>query len=172
MSKDYKKHLHSFGEKQQAGPLRAIVFGSRPKQVKQMADQLIRKNIVCRSVADEKFLLPTLSEVDPELIFLEINGQTRTPIQEIVKAVFLWTNNYARKVNVALNSPSPRLWAMAQVILYKSDLEEAEINPTGDIIIDLDEVLLKCQDAGHVNYIGLYSSWSFYSKIEPLLTRQ
>ncbi len=150
-------------------PLRAVVFGSEPNIVKQMCDQLNRKKILARAVTDEKLLLATLSEFDPDLIFLEINGVTRSPVEQIVKVVFLWTRNYARKVNAALNSPSARLWAKSKVIMYKSEEHDTNPNPTGVVITDFDEVLFKCKDAGDIIYIGLYSTWSFYSKIEPLL---
>ena len=50
--------------------LRAVVFGSQQQQVKQMTDQLTRKKILTRGVVDEKILLATLSEFDPDLIFL------------------------------------------------------------------------------------------------------
>lgn len=152
-----------------AEPLRAVVFGSHPKVVNQMCGQLERKNILSRPVTDERFLLATLSEFDPDLIFLEINGVTRSSVEQIVKVVFMWTKNYARKVNAALNSPSGRLWARAKVVMYKNEEQEAPLNPSGIVITDLDEVLFKCKDAGDITYIGLYSTWSFYSKIEPLL---
>lgn len=152
-------------------PFRALVFGSQPKQVKQMVDQLMRKKIVARGVVDEKFLLSTLSEFDPDIIFLEINGATRSPVEQIVKVVFLWTKNYARKINAALNSPTARLWAKAKVVMYKSETEDEGVNPAGATITDLDEVLFKCKESGDVIYIGLYSTWSFYSKIEPLFAK-
>ncbi|MCB9771627.1 MAG: hypothetical protein H6754_03670 [Candidatus Omnitrophica bacterium] len=150
-------------------PLRALIFGSQADQVRQMSDQLTRKKIVVRAVLDEKLLLSRLSEFNPDLIFIEINGVTRSPVEQIVKIVFLWTTNYARKVNKALNSPSARLWTNARVIMYKSDVEGDIANPAGVTITDLDEVLFKCKEIGDIKYIGLYSSWSFYSKIEPLL---
>ncbi len=171
MNDDFKKMPQNFDAEKRAEPLRAVVFGSDARQVKQMVDQLTRKKIVSRGVVDEKFLLATLSEFDPDLVFLEINGITRSPIDQIVKVVFLWTKNYARKINAALNSPSPRLWSKAKVILYKSETQQQDFNPTGAGVVDFDEVLFKCKEAGDIIYIGLYSSWSFYSKIEPLLLK-
>jgi hypothetical protein len=156
---------------QYAQPLRAIVFGTQPLQVKQMSNQLIRKKILSRGIVDEKLLLSALSEVDPDLIFLEINGQTRSPIEKIVKIVSLWTTNYARKVNAVLNSPSPRLWAKAKVIMFKSEIDYTGINPHDITITDEDETLFRCKEVGDVIYIGLYSAWSFYSKIEPFLRK-
>lgn len=168
---DNKEIISDRPEEQEAQLLRAIVFGSQPQQVKQMANQLTRKKIVSRAIVDEKFLLPSLSEVDPDLIFLEINGQTRSPIEEIVKIVALWTTNYARKVNAVLNSPSSRLWAKAKVIMFKSEIDYTGMNPHDITITDEDETLFRCKEVGDVIYIGLYSSWSFYSKIEPLLRK-
>lgn len=156
---------------QQDEPLRAIVFGSQPQQIKQMSNQLNRKKILSRGIVDEKFLLSSLSEVDPDLIFMEINGQTRSPIEKIVKIVSLWTTNYARKVNTVLNSPSSRLWAKAKVIMFKSEMDYTDMNPHDITITDEDETLFRCKEAGDVIYIGLYSPWSFYSKIEPLLRK-
>ncbi len=150
-------------------PLRAVVFGSQVKLVKQMTEQLSRKKFLAWGITDEKDLLAALSKHDPDMIFLEINGVTRSPIEEIVKVVFLWIKNYARKINAALESPTSRLWEKAQVILYKSEMNEDALNPAGPMIPDLDEVLFKCRDVGAVTYIGLYSAWSFYSKLEPLL---
>lgn len=152
--------------------LKAVVFGAQPKQVQQMCDQLKRKKIASMPVVEEKNLLSSLSAFDPDLIFLEINGETRSPIDQIVKVVFMWTKNYARKINATLNSPSSRLWDKAQVIMYKTENEDAAANPAGVTITDLDEVLFKCKEMGDVEYIGLYSSWSFFSKIEPLLKKQ
>lgn len=171
MNDDSREMTQIPGLEKRTEPLRAVVFGCDPKQVKQMADQLTRKKIVSRGVVDEKFLLSTLSEFDPDLIFLEINGITRSPVEQIVKVVFLWTRNYARKINAALNSPTSRLWAKAKVIMYKSETQQPDFNPSGVVITDFDEVLFKCKEAGDIIYIGLYSSWSFYSKIEPLLLK-
>ncbi len=172
MGDDIKEIEQDFIIEKRTEPLRAVVFGSQPKVVKQMTDQLTRKKIVSRGVIDEKLLLATLSEFDPDIIFLEINGVTRSPIEQIVRVVFLWTRNYARKVNAALNSPSSRLWAKAKVIMYKSEMEDSDFNPAGVTITDFDEVLFKCKEAGDIIYIGLYSTWSFYSKLEPLLVKK
>ncbi len=171
MSDEIKNTIEPQGMLKRTEPFRALVFGSQPKVVKQMSDQLTRKKILTRTVIDEKFLLASLSEFDPDIIFLEINGQTRSPVEQIVKVVFLWTKNYARKINAALNSPTTRLWAKAKVVMYKSETEDTAVNPAGVTITDLDEVLFKCKEAGDVIYIGLYSTWSFYSKIEPLFPK-
>lgn len=151
--------------------LRAVVFGSQAKQVRSMSEQLKRKGLEVSAVLEEKNLLSRLSEFDPDIIFLEINGVTRSPIEQIVKVVFMWTKNYARKINAVLNSPTSRLWDKAKVVLYKSEFEDVGVNPTGETVTDLDEVLFKCKEAGEVQYIGLYSTWSFFSKLEPLLKK-
>ncbi|MCC6759026.1 MAG: hypothetical protein IT395_05335 [Candidatus Omnitrophica bacterium] len=153
-------------------PLKAVIFGSRVKQIQQMSEQLKRKKILALPVPEERKLLSSLSEFDPDFIFLEINGETPSPIEQIVKVVFMWTKNYARKINKTLNSPSSRLWDKAKVIMFKTENEDAGANPAGVTIGDLDEVLFKCKEVGDVEYIGLYSSWSFFSKIEPLLKKQ
>jgi len=167
-------HINDFSSdsSRSADPLKAVVFGSQPKQVRTMSEQLMRKRILVSPVVEEKNLLATLSTADPDLIFLEINGVTRSPIEQIVKIVFMWTKNYARKINATLNSPSSRLWDKARVIMYKSENEDEAMNPAGVTITDLDDVLFKCKEIGDIQYIGLYSSWSFFSKIEPLLKRQ
>lgn len=172
MGNDDKEILASSGKEPRAEPLRAVVFGSHPKQVRQMCDQLTRKKLLVSPVVEEKNLLASLSSFDPDLIFLEINGVTRSPIDQIVKIVFLWTKNYARKINATLNSPSSRLWDKALVIMYKSENEGADVNPAGATITDLDEVLFKCKEIGDVQYMGLYAPWSFFSKIEPFLKKQ
>lgn len=157
---------------QPSEPLKAVIFGSRAKQIQQMSDQLKRKRVLALPVVEERKLLSSLSEFDPDFIFLEINGETPSPIEQIVKVVFMWTKNYARKINATLNSPSSRLWDKARVIMFKTESEDAASNPAGVTISDLDEILFKCKEVGDVEYIGLYSSWSFFSKIEPLLKKQ
>lgn len=120
-------------------------------------------------VNEEKMLLSTLSEFDPDLIFMEINGPTRSPIDQVVKVVFMWTKNYARRINRELNSPTQRLWDKAKVVMYKTDPEDQDINPAGETITDIDDILFKCKEKGDVIYIGLYAPWSFYSKLLPIL---
>lgn len=161
-----------FQGSQPSEPLKAVVFGTQPKQIKQMCDQLRRKRIIATPVVEEKNLLASLSSADPDMIFLEINGVTRSPIDQIVKIVFMWTKNYARKINATLNSPSPRLWDKAKVIMYKVEIDQDNFNPSAEMVGDLDEVLFKCKEVGDVEYIGLYASWSFFSKLEPLLKKQ
>lgn len=140
--------------------------------IKQMTDQLLRKKYIAQGVISEKSLIATLTQVDPDVICIEINGITQNPIQDIVKIVFMWINNHARKVNKALNSPSARLWQKAKVVMFKSDPDEGAVNPAGVTLPqDLDEVLFKCKEAGNIEYIGLYSPWSFLAKLKPFLTR-
>lgn len=152
--------------------LRAVVWGTQAAIVKQMTEQLNKRKIVAQGVTDEKKLIAVLREHDPDLIFLEINGPAKSPVPEIVKVVFMWVNNFARKINRELNSPSARLWQKAKVVMFKSELEDDGTNPAGTTITDLDDLLLQCQEHGPLTYIGLYASWSLSAKIKPLLIEE
>ena len=66
------------------GPFKVVVFGTQPKQVRQMVGQLTRKKIMVRAVTDEKVLIRHMSEFDPDLILLELNGPVKSPIEDIV----------------------------------------------------------------------------------------
>jgi len=169
MNKKVKDLSEDLANRQGDDPLKAVVFGTQPKLVKQMSDQLSKKKLSVRPVIEEKSLITVLYEFDPDLVLLEMNGITKKPIEDIVKAVFVWTNMHARKVNEILNSPSARLWSKAKVVIYKSETEGEAINSLEPAVMDYDEILFKCQQAGPVIYIGLYSPWSFISKITPLL---
>ena len=131
--------------------------------------QLEKKNLFVWLVSDEKQLVSQLEQSDPELILVEVNASTIRPLDVIVAEIFAWMRARARAINKLLDSTSQYLWQHSQVILFKSD---SEITATGSLtaeMADTDDIVRQCLLWGDVKYIGLYSSFSFMSKIRPTL---
>lgn len=150
-------------------PKKAVVFGSDARTLRQICDQLGKKNMRVWPLSDEKLLLLKLNEADPDLILVEINAVTHKPIDKIVADIFIWMRARARAINKILESPSQYLWQRSKVVLFKSD---SEITATGSLsadVADIDDVVRQCSFYGDVKYIGLYASMSFISKIRPLI---
>ncbi len=150
-------------------PKKALIFGLNARPIKRMAEQLEKENLPVSVVTDEKKLLLKLYDADPDLIFVEINAPTQKATEDHVADIFAWMRARVRAINKFLESPSHVLWQKSRVILFKT---ESELGATGSIgaeIADTDEIILKCGQLGNVQYIGIYSPWSFISKVRPLL---
>ena len=151
------------------GPKTALIFGMNGRPLKRMAEQLEKEGLLVEVVSDEKKLLLKLYDVDPDLIFVEINAPTQKAPEDHVADIFAWMRARVRAINKFLDSPSHMLWQKSRVVLFKTESEMGATGSLGAEIADTDELILKCGQLGNVQYIGIYSFWSFMSKIRPLL---
>ncbi len=146
-----------------------LVFCMDHLLAKQIVQQLEKRDFLVCLVNDERKLFAQLDQADPELILIDISVLTSRPLDVIVAEIFAWMRTRARAINKFLHTPSQYLWQHCKVVLFKSD---SEISATGSLtaeMADTDELVRLCSLLGDVKYIGLYSSFSFISKIRPFL---
>ncbi len=148
---------------------KVVVFCTLTSVAEQIAQFLEKKNMRVLVYDDDRMFLTRLESIDPELVFIEVNAAASRPIQEIVAEVFIWMRARARKINTYLNSPSRYFWQNAKIIIFKSDSQITGAGSMAAEIADTDEIIRQCGLLGEIKYIGLYSSFSFMTKIRSYL---
>ncbi len=148
---------------------KVLVFCMDNALAKQIVQQLQRNSLLVWFINEEKKLLSALDQADPELILIEINAPTNRPLDKIVAEIFVWMRTRARAINKFLDTPSQYLWQYSKIVLFES---ESPLTPTRLLaaeMADTDELVRLCSLLGDVKYIGIYSPFSFMSKLRPLL---
>ena len=145
------------------GDRRAVVFGYESSVAEQIAQQLAEKKRQVRLVDQPTELAEAVRTVDPGLIFVEVLGGGAFPTPRLLGMI----RPVIQELSIARMDGRPE----AAIILYKvHHAIRGETSMASDIA-DTDQLLQECEEAGFSKYIGLYSPFSFLTKIKEFLRR-
>lgn len=143
---------------------KALIFGSDDAVLANMVQLLEKEKCHAVVTQDETQLPVQVDSMEPELILLQVNNQTATPIDRIV-----WMLNSLIKKKIKLANSEVAASRKGNIVLFKVEEEMSGLDSMGASIADLENILDRCTDEGCKKYIGSFSPVLFISKIKEFI---
>ncbi|HOD12799.1 MAG TPA: response regulator [Candidatus Omnitrophota bacterium] len=153
-------------EKKTGAGKKIVIFGSDEKILQDMRQQLEKAKHIVTLVQQEAEVVSVVSDVKPDLVVLDLGAELQIPIDKLVYTIDILTPKPKK------GSLDPKSLSMKKttIILYKVDKGGIEVNTDlAGNLADVEALLDRCVHNGAEKYIGLFSSFSFMSKIKEFL---
>lgn len=147
-----------------AAKRKALIFGSDDHVLEKMINLLEKEKCHAVSTKDEAQLPVQADTLEPDLILLQLNGETVTPVDRIVK-----TLDSLLKKKIKIESSDTAASRKGNIVLYKVEEELHGVGSVGANIADTESLVERCTEEGCKKYIGSFSPALFISKIREFI---
>lgn len=145
-----------------AAKRKALIFGSDDHILENMVNLLEKE--MCHAVItkDETQLSLQVDTMEPDLILLQLNSQTATPIDKIVGLL----NDLIQKKQP--RGKAPAVVRRGNIVIYKIEEDHGAMDFTA-AMADTDSLVERCTEEGCKKYIGSFSPVVFITKIKEFI---
>lgn len=143
-----------------AAKRKALIFGSDDSILESMVKLLEKEKCHAVITKDESQLPVQVDSMELDIILLQLNSHSATPIDKIVALL----NDIIQKKQPRGKSPSVN--RQTNIIIYKVEEERSGFDSS---IADTESILDRCTEEGCKKYIGPFSPHGFITKIKEFI---
>ena len=143
-----------------------VIFGSEENILQDMRQQLEKAKHAVSIVKEEEKIVPLVNDIKPDVVLLDMSAEIKVSLDKLVYTIDILTPK-AKKGSLDPKALSMRKTA---ILLYKVDKGGIAVNTDlAGNLADVEALVDRCMTSGAEKYIGLFSSFSFMSKVQEFL---
>ncbi len=148
---------------------KALIFGSSDEVLKDISQQLQRGAYNVVVVKDAEKIVGEAENCGPDLILLQANAATATPLDEIVVRVNLVLKKKINQQEKKNKKEEDAPVNPASIVLFTVEEEMSAVSSMAEKATDVESIIQRCKDNSGVSNFGMYSPISFFSRIQKFL---